>query len=263
MNKKLTLVILTISIVLISAYTALATDPTPTLCEIVSITAPTFAETGEGIEIDIRYTNLGQTGPTFIRLITPIGNLNNFVDVAEHQTGDESMGLHMYLTMPAENVIYQVEVGNGTAKDPISVTSIDLLVVLNPSCSPPDMNTVEVKFKTIYPIMMFPWLVLVGGYPGQTTTTTLYCKSIMEEAPTYDISYCISTNADLGFVSTTWEIDTDPTDEIEGVTWAPSQSYPLAGGERHELTLTLTIPSDGSEAEYNFWVSPVRTGITP
>ncbi|GAG75797.1 unnamed protein product, partial [marine sediment metagenome] len=33
-----------------------ADSPAPTFCEIVDITAPVFAETGEGIEIDIRYT---------------------------------------------------------------------------------------------------------------------------------------------------------------------------------------------------------------
>lgn len=262
MNKKMSLALLTISLALIfSAYTALAVDPAPTFCEIVNVTAPIFADTGEGIEIDLRYTNLGETGPTFIRLISPIGNLYSFIDVNAHQTEDATKGLYMYLTMPGENVVYQIEVGKGTARSPVEVTDTDLLVILNPSCPPPDMNTVEIQFETIYPIMMFPWVVLLGGYPGQTVAATLYCKSIMENATTYDISYSISTNADLGLVSTEWTIDTNTEDDVDGVTWVPSQSWSLSGGQIHELELTLIIPVDGPMMDYNFWVYPIRTGI--
>lgn len=250
----MSLAILTVSLILIfSAYTAFAVDPSPTFCELVNITAPIFAVTGEGIEIDLRYTNLGQTGPTFIRMISPIGNLYSFIDITAHQTDDATKGLHMYLTMPEENVIYQIEVGNGTARNPIEVTDTDLLVIRNPSCQPPDMNTVEITVHTVYPIMMYPWLVPLKASPGQTTTTTLYCKSIESSAPTYDITYTISTNADLGSVSTTWTID--------GETWVPSQSYPLAGGQTHELTLTMTIPLKEPDAKYTFWVTPIRAGI--
>ena len=255
MNRKMSLTLLTISFALIfSAYTAWAVDPAPTFCEIVNVTAPIYADTGEGIEIDLRYTNLGQTGPTFIRLVTPIGNLYSFIDVAAHQTDDATKGLYMYLSMPNENVILQIEVGNGTARNPMEVTDTDLLVILNPSCETPDMNTVEVQFETIYPIMMYPWLVLVGSYPGQNMTATLYCKSILPSAPTYDISYSISTNADLSYVSATWTIDGD--------TWIPSQAYPLAGGQTHELKVTLTTSLEDPDAEYTFWVYPIRADIT-
>ena len=255
MNKKLSFTLLTISIVLIlSAYTAWAVDPEPTFCEIVNVAAPIYANTGEGIEIDLRYTNLGQTGPTFIRMISPIGNLYSYIDADAHQTNDATKGLYMYLTMPEENVIYQIEVGKGTARNPMEVTDTDLLVILNPSCPTPDMNTVEVQFESIYPIMMYPWLVLVGSYPGQNMTATLYCKSIIPTAPTYDITYSISTNADLSFVSADWTVD--------GETWTASQAYPLAGGQTHELEVTLVIPLDDPDAEYTFWVYPIRTDIT-
>ena len=253
-----------VSFILVLSYTAWASEaPAPTFCKIIgNITAPISANTGESVEIDIRYTNLGQTGPTFIRLVSPIGNLYSYIDVSAHQTDDATKGLHMYLTMPDENVIYQVEVGNGTALNPIDVTDIDLLVILNPSCPTPDMGIVEIQFNTIYPILMYPWLIPLKGYPGQTTITTLYCKSIMDVAPTYDICYTISTNADLSVVSTTWEIDVNPDDDVDGVKWTPTYSYPLAGGQTHELELTLTIPLAEPEAEYNFWVYPTRTGLT-
>ena len=159
---------LTVLIMLVSAYAALAVDPpAPTFCEIVNVTAPIFAETGEGIEIDIRYTNLGEDGQTFLRVISPIGNLYNYAEEANHQTNDATKGIHIYQTMPAENMVYQVEVGTGSFREPDEITDVDLLIVLNPEYPPPDMNTVEVKFNTIYPILMYPWTVEVGGYPGR------------------------------------------------------------------------------------------------
>ncbi|GAG93073.1 unnamed protein product, partial [marine sediment metagenome] len=101
--------------------------------------------------------------------------------------------------------------------------------------------------------VMFPWTVTIGAYPGQTTTATIYCRSIIPSAPTYDITYSISTDADLNYVSTTWTLD--------GETWTPSQSYPLDGGQTHELDLTLSIPLEEVETAYNFWIYPIRTDV--
>lgn len=201
------------------------------------IDAPEVVETGGDAAHDIRMVNNGPSGPTFLRLVDKLGNIVNKISTPNHETGDATIGFHSYHMMPKTHLILRIEVGIGTADDPVEVTDRDMLVILNIDLPAPDMNTVELQFELVYPVMMFPSAVVpIVGYPGQITYTSIFCKNLWEEAPTHKIQFNITIQG---------AIDTEelkPSWTVDGVVHTNEAVYEIAGGQTIEIITTVTVP---------------------
>jgi len=219
------------------------------------IDAPEVVETGGDAAHDIRIVNNGLTGPTFLRLVDRLGNVVNKISTPDHETGDATIGFHCYQMMPETHLILRIEVGIGTADDPIEVTDRDLLVILNPDLPALDMNAIELQFELIYPVMMFPSPVVpIVGYPGQITRTSVFCKSLWEEAPAYKIKFNISISGSIS------PDDLNPSWTVDGVKHTNNAIYEIAGGQSIEIVTTVTIPvvvPTGSVIR----ITPVKVGV--
>jgi len=226
--------------------------PTPT-CEVVTIDAPEFAITGEGIEVDLRYTNNGPTGPTFIRLRDRYGNIYSFIDYPNHESDDPTNGMHIYWAMPDEHLIYLVEVGTGSGSHPnANVTDTQMLVVLNENIQAPEPGTTIINITIVYPVIALSPIIDVSLLPGQTMNVTVRIVSLIATAPTQEIKYQIQTSADLNLIKTVWTHN--------GVLWVPTQTYEISGGDIHLLVLTITLPINTTTTNFTFRVTPVIVG---
>jgi len=211
--------------------------------KIVEIVRPTdipeVVETGGNAAHDLRMVNNGPSGPTFLRLVDKLGNIVNKISTPNHETGDATVGFYNYQMMPDTHLILRIEVGIGTADDPVEVTDRDLLVILNSDLPAPDMNTIELQFNLTYPVMMFPSPVVpIVGYPGQVTETSVFCKNLWSEAPTHKIKFniTISGPVDTNELNPSWLVD--------GVEHSNNSIYEIAGGQSIEIVTIITIPEE-------------------
>lgn len=249
MNKKMSLALLTISFALIlSAYTAGAVDPAPTFCEIVTVTAPISAVTGEGIQIDVRYINEGATGPTFIRTRDRLGNIWTRINKSNHETGDGSLGFFTSATMPNEHYVFLVEVGHGTALDPIEITDTAVLFILNSGLPPLEPGKTVINLNIVFPIVALTPIIDMSISPGQTITTEVPIVSLMECAPIHKISFAVTGEGGVP--------DLDPQFTVDGEEWNRTATYDIAGGQTIIFGITATLPTEFSAKSYKFTVTP-------
>jgi len=162
-NKKLTKsLLLIISLTVIFSVIAFGSSFEGPICEIVTVDAPEISTTGEGIEVDLRYTNNGPTGPTFLRMRDRLGNIVNFIDVSSHETGDSTKGLHIYWRMPNDHLIYQIEVGTGTSYEPTNITDTKVFFVINENVPMPEPGTTIINLNIVYPVVALTPIVNVN-----------------------------------------------------------------------------------------------------
>ena len=251
MKKNQIATICIVSFILVfSAYTAWATEaPAHSFCEIVTISAPVSAETGEGILIDVRYINVGSTGPTFIRTRDRLGNIWTRIDALHHETGDGSLGFFTSDTMPNEHYIFQVEVGYGTALDPIEITDTAVLFILNSGVSPLELGETVINLNVVFPIVALTPIIDLNICPGQTITTDILIVSLMESAPLQKISFAVTGQGGVP--------DLNPSFTVDGESWNRTATYDIVGGQMIIFSVTATLPIEFSAKAYKFTVTPI------
>jgi len=243
-----TVILILCSAILVYANVA---NSTPT-CELITVVAPASSVTGEGIEVDLRYTNNGPTGPTFLRMRDRMGNIYNFIDIPTHETGDQTKGIHIYWSMPNDHLIYQIEIGTGTSYEPIKIINSTILVILNENIPAPEPGPAVINLNIVYPVIALNPTIDVNICPGQSINISILIVSIIDTAPTQLIKYHAQTNADPNIVTISWLHNDEP--------WIPSKSYEISGGETNTLILMVKLPIDVSETDYTFRVTPEIVG---
>ena len=239
-----------VSIILVLSYTAWTVEaPAPTFCEIVNISAPVSAKTGDGIQIDVRYINTGATGPTFIRTKDRLGNILTRIDTLYHETGDGSLGFYTYATMPEEHYIFQLEVGYGTALEPIEITDTAVLFILNTELPPLEPGETVINLNIVFPIVALTPIIDMNISPGQTITTDVLIVSLMESAPLQKISFAVTGQGGVP--------DLNPSFTVDGESWNRTATYDIVGGQTIIFSVTATLPTEFSAKAYKFTVTPI------
>lgn len=223
------------------------------ICKILSIETPDMVYTGEGFEIDIRYINDGATGPTFIRMRDRLGNIYTNIDKEVHETGDGSSGFHQYQTMPKEHFIFQLEVGYGTAMNPIEITDTTMLFVINIEQPAPAPGRTTFNLSLVWPIVCAMPVIDMGFMPGQTLTKEAPVVSLLESAPVHKISFNVTGKGGVP--------DLNPQFTVDGEKWLPNCIYEIAGGQTIMFGITATLPVDMPAKGYQFRVGIIKREV--
>jgi len=204
--------------------------------------------TGEGFEIDVRYTNDGPTAPSFIRTRDRMGNVLTRIDNPTHETGDGDLGFHLYATMPDEHFIEQLEVGYGTAMNPSEITDVMILFIINikKPAPPPGMTIFRMEYE--WPIILWSPLVVMGFLPGQTITKTTTIESLRTDAPIHKITLGIQSMYGDNIA------DVNPLFTVDGVKYKSGTVLEIAGGEALTFGITGTMTPDMPKKKYHFAV---------
>lgn len=223
------------------------------ICRILNVDIPDMVYTGEGFEIDVRYINDGGRGPTFVRTRDRLGNIWTRIDNPEHETGDGNLGFHTYATMPNEHYMFQLEVGYGTAIDPIEITDTMMIFITNIERPAPAPGETVFNLSLVWPIVCLMPVIDMGFMPGQTLTKESPIVSLMESAPVHRISFYVTGKGGVP--------DLNPQFTVDGVKWLPTHVYEIAGGQTIMFGITATMTPEIPPGGYQFKVGVIKREV--
>jgi len=218
---------------------------------ICGITALDYTEEipeDRGVQVTIVYENFGAAGPTFFRTRTPGSwDFKMAGDIEKHATG-EPHGGHGYLTAPEGHLIFQVEVGYGTWLNPIKITDAATIVMIDPTCAPPEEDETEVIVYITRPPAFWSAAQTFWAEPG-TVISAAWVNDNRDGEHGWRMNF--QRTLSVGSLEWSWAVDGEPwTDKNE--------RFEIGPRETQVIEMKATIPKNFKTSEISFMTYPVN-----